>query len=195
MLQLGFFIVVLVSSQNDQYVFVVRRNDANDAYVGTQGEGIVQRFNAYIYSSYHGKLTHHNYFCEEQKYTQETFFSSCQYGVCWSVPRSFQFTSIHLHVGYGFRLWTTFVGNVETNKPMLISYMIIDTALSQASLVSAVFITCERFYTIRWPFKHRTLSTQAYRIAIFSVRALALLISLIWTGSNLLSSYKYTMFF
>ena len=55
-------------------------------------------------------------------------------------------------VGYGFRLWTTFVGNVETNKPMLIYHMIVDTAFSQASLVSAVFITCERFYTIRWPF-------------------------------------------
>ena len=77
---------------------------------------------------------------------------------------------------------------------MLISYMIVDTALSQASLVSAVFITCERFYAIRWPFKHRTLSTQAYRIAIFSVRALALLISA-RTGSNLLFSNKYTMFF
>ena len=65
----------------------------------------------------------------------------------------------------------------------------------QASLVSAVFITCEIFYAIRWPFKHRTLSTQAYRIAIFSVWALALLISAMWTGSNLLFSYKYTMFF
>ena len=73
--------------------------------------------------------------------------------------------------------------------------MIVDTAFSQASLISAVFIACERFYAIRWPFKHRTLSTQAYRIAIFSVWALALLISAMWTGSNLLFSYKYTMFF
>ena len=197
MLQSGFFIVVFVSSQNDQYVFVVfywcqptKRCKWCIWWYSGGRHCIVQRFNANIYSSYHGKLTHHNYFCEEQKYTQETFVSSCQYGVCWSVPRSFQFTSIHLHVGYGFRPWTTFVGNVETNKPMLISYMIVDTALSQASLVSAVFITCERFYAIRWPFKHRTLSTQAYRIAIFSVRALALLISAIRTGSNLLFSNK-----
>ncbi|CAH3033127.1 unnamed protein product [Pocillopora meandrina] len=98
-------------------------------------------------------------------------------------------------VGYEFHLWTTFVGNLWTNKPILIPYMIVDTAFSQASLISAVFIACERFYAIRWPFKHRTLSTQAYRIAIFSVWALALLISAIWTGSNLLFSYKYIMFF
>ena len=98
-------------------------------------------------------------------------------------------------IGYGFRLWTTFVESLWTNKPLLISYMIVDTAFSQASLISAVFITCERFYAIRWPFKHRTLSTQAYRIAIFSVWALALLISAMWTGSNLLFSNKHTMFF
>ena len=73
--------------------------------------------------------------------------------------------------------------------------MFVDTALSQASLVSAVFITCERFYAIRWPFKHRTLSTQAYRIAIFSVWVLAFLISATVTGSYLLFSNKYTMFF
>ncbi|CAH3033126.1 unnamed protein product [Pocillopora meandrina] len=98
-------------------------------------------------------------------------------------------------VGYEFHLWTTFVGNLWTYKPILIPYMIVDTAFSQASLISAVFITCERFYAIRWPFKHRNLSTQAYRIAIFSVWVLALLISATMTGSNLLFSYKYTVFF
>ena len=98
-------------------------------------------------------------------------------------------------VGYEFHLWTTFVGNLGINKAISIYYMIVDTAFSQASLVSAVFITCERFYAIRWPFKHRTLSTQAYRIAIFSVWALALLTSAIWTGSNLLFSNNYTIFF
>ena len=109
MLQSGFFIVVSVSSQNHQYVFVVfywcqptkRCKWCLWWYSGGR-HCIVQRFNANIYSSYHGKLTHHNYFCEEQKYTQETFVSSCQYGVCWSVLRSFQFTSIHL------RCWVCF---------------------------------------------------------------------------------------
>ena len=62
---------------------------------------IVQRFTANIYSSCRGKLTHHSYFCEEQKCSQEIFVSSCQHGVCWSVPRSFEFTSIHLWC----RLW------------------------------------------------------------------------------------------
>ena len=99
------------------------------------------------------------------------------------------------NVGYQFHLCTTFVGNSWTNKLISISCMFVDTALSQASLVSAVFITCERFYAIRWPFKHRTLSTQAYRIAIFSVWVLAFLISATVTGSYLLFSNKYTMFF
>ena len=82
---------------------VSRRNDANDAYDGTQGEGIAlcSALTLTFIPVIVGKLTHHNYFCEEKKYSQETFVSSCRYGVCWSVPRSFQFASIHLRC----RLW------------------------------------------------------------------------------------------
>ena len=108
MLQSGFFIVVSVSSQNHQYVFVVfywcqptKRCKWCIWWYSGGRHCIVQRFNANIYSSCRGKLTHHSYFCEEQKYSQEIFVSSRQYGVCWSVLRSFQFTSIHLRC----RLW------------------------------------------------------------------------------------------
>ena len=50
-----------------------------------------------------------------------------------------------------------------------IFYAIVDTFFSQASLISAAFISGERFYAIYWPFKHRTLSMRAYRIIIFIV--------------------------
>ena len=50
-----------------------------------------------------------------------------------------------------------------------IFYAIVDTFFSQASLISAAFISGERFYAIYWPFKHRTLSMRAYRIIVFTV--------------------------
>ena len=35
------------------------------------------------------------------------------------------------------------------------------------SLTSAVSISCERFYAVYWPFKHRTLTARTYHIALF----------------------------
>lgn len=49
----------------------------------------------------------------------------------------------------------------------------------QASVISAVLISCERFYAIHWPLKHRTLSSQKYRIAILIAWILAFLVSAI----------------
>ena len=48
-------------------------------------------------------------------------------------------------IGYEFRLWTSSVGYSWINKPFSTYYMIVGTVFSQASLVSAVFISCERF--------------------------------------------------
>ena len=50
--------------------------------------------------------------------------------------------------------------------PMSFFYRIVDTLFSQASLISAAFVSGERFYAIYWPFKHQTLSTRAYSIII-----------------------------
>ena len=97
-------------------------------------------------------------------------------------------------VGSYYKLWTDGTGGLWNNKSFSTFYMIVDTAFSQASLISAAFISCERFYAIYWPLKHRTLSTRAYRIVIFMAWILALLISAIWTGSNLLFSLKHSMF-
>ena len=83
------------------------------------------------------------------------------------------------HVGFTFHLWT--ITESFTSKPLDIFFMIVDTAFAQASLISAAFISCERFYAVYWPFKHRTLSKRAYGIIIFVVWILALLASAIWT--------------
>ena len=176
---------------------VSRRNDTNDAYDGTQGEGIAlcSALTLTFILVVVGNLLTIVIFAKNKNVRKKYLLLVVNMAFADLFLGALSLPVYIYDVGYEFHLWTTFVGNLWTNKPFLIYYMIVDTAFSQASLISAVFITCERFYAIRWPFKHRTLSTQAYRIAIFSVWALALLISAMWTGSNLLFSYKYTMFF
>ena len=58
-------------------------------------------------------------------------------------------------------------------------FLWIDLIFLQASLISAVFISCERFYAVYWPLKHPTLSTRAY----------AIVIALIWTLAFLSSAF------
>ena len=97
-------------------------------------------------------------------------------------------------VGFYFQLWTSRIGNLSSNNRLYIFFLAFDTFFSQASIISAAFISCERFYAMYWPFKHRTLSTRTYRILIIIVWIITLFISAIWTGSNLLLSTKHTMF-
>ena len=176
---------------------VSRRNSTNDAYDRTQGESIAlcSALTLTFILVVVGNLLTITIFARIKNIRKKYWFLVVNMAFADLFLGALSLPVYIYDVGYGFRLWTTFVGNLWTNKPILIPYMIVDTAFSQASLISAVFIACERFYAIRWPFKHRTLSKQAYRIAIFSVWALAVLISAMWTGSNLLFSYKYTMFF
>ena len=77
---------------------------------------------------------------------------------------------IYLWVGPHFNLWS-FRASLE------LSFFICDTIFSQASLISAVFISCERFFAIFWPLKHKTLSMRAHRIAVFMVWTLAIIVS------------------
>ena len=187
----------MTNTSSSSSASVSRRNDTNDAYDRTQGEGIAlcSALTLTFILVVVGNLLTIVIFAKNKNVRKKYLllvvnmaFADLFLGAL-SLP-------VHTYdVGYGFRLWTTFVGNLWTNKPLLIYYFIVDTGFSQASLISAVFITCERFYAIRWPFKHRTLSIQAYRIAIFLVWVLAFLISVTLTGSGLLFSYKYTMFF
>ena len=94
------------------------------------------------------------------------------------------------NVGSMFELW-------KGGWPMSLSifYAVVDIFFMQASLISAAFISVERFYAIYWPFKHRTLSMRAYRIIIFTVWVLTLLISALFITANLLFSFKCFMYY
>ena len=77
-------------------------------------------------------------------------------------------------VGAGFTLW-----KARFDKTFYDYQVFGQTVVLQASLFSPSLITCERFYAIYWPLKHRTLSVGAYRAAIFMVWILAILFSIL----------------
>lgn len=77
-------------------------------------------------------------------------------------------------VGGELQLW--FYKRDTTSK---IFYRVLDDVFMQASILSAALISAERFYAIRWPLKHRVLSTRVYHIAISITWAAALLVSAI----------------
>ena len=68
-------------------------------------------------------------------------------------------------------------------------YLHFDLIFLQASLISAVFISCERFFAVYWPLKHLTTSTRAYTIVIVIIWTLAATATAVYllTG-NLISS-------
>ena len=92
-------------------------------------------------------------------------------------------------VGTRFQLWKD-----GSSMSLLIFYTIVDMFFSQASLISAAFISGERLYAIYWPFNHRTLSMRAHRISIVILWTLAFLIATIWSTSYFLTSMKLTVF-
>ena len=92
-------------------------------------------------------------------------------------------------VGKSFLLWEG-----GWSMSLSIFYPIVDTFLSQVSLICAAFISGERFYAIYWPFKHRTLSMRAYGIIIFTVWALTLPIAAFWSTSYFFMSYKSAVY-
>ena len=63
-----------------------------------------------------------------------------------------------------------------------------------ASYPSAVFLSCERFYAVYWPFKHRLLSTKKYRIAIFILRIFTASLSTILTLLLVFSSFESALY-
>ena len=79
---------------------------------------------------------------------------------------------VYLYIGPSYRLWKW-----NTSHVLRIGWDVIDMTFSQASLISAVCIACERFYAIFRPLKHRTLSLKAYFIIIVIIWTLALLVS------------------
>ena len=80
---------------------------------------------------------------------------------------------VYLLAGPYYHLWTA---SKSTFNFYLFHFL--DVTFSQSSLISAVFISCERFYAVYWPLKHKTLSTRAYGFVIFMVWSLAIVISI-----------------
>ena len=56
-------------------------------------------------------------------------------------------------------------------------YLHFDIIFLQASLISSVFISCERFYAVYRSLKHHTLSTRSYAIVISVIWTLAIVAS------------------
>ena len=104
-------------------------------------------------------------------------FADLMYGAL-SLPL---FIYIDLGMDY-YQLWT---GNISMSVRYL--YFTVDFLALSASLISVTSISCERFYAIYRPFKHRTLTVRTYHIVIFIVWTLALL----HTGMCLLDLGKH----
>ena len=70
-------------------------------------------------------------------------------------------------------------GQLEFDEKPPTFFTIVFYVFAHASFITAALISCERFYAIYWPLKHRqTLSTRVYRLVIFSVWTLCILGSL-----------------
>lgn len=82
-----------------------------------------------------------------------------------------------IYIGYFYELWS---GN-QSSTALNISYHIISFCLVQNTLTSSALISCERFYAIYWPLKHRTLSLRAYCIVIFVTWSSLTLVSVVCT--------------
>ena len=98
---------------------------------------------------------------------------------------------IYIYINGAF-FWMFWSGSDPLS--LYIFYEFVDTTFLQASLISATFISVERFYAIYWPFKHKTLSMRAYRIVITVVWTLALLFAAVYTALRNLISSKHAMY-
>lgn len=92
-------------------------------------------------------------------------------------------------IGLGYKIWTG-------RLPLALDIFFVgaDAILVHASLLSAAFVSCERCYATYWPFKHRILSLRAYRILIFMVWIIAVLVSTVVTVLWFLTSVKSGMY-
>ena len=75
----------------------------------------------------------------------------------------------------------------NVNWKLTLVYNISYTISLGVSLTSAVFISCERFYAIYWPFRHRRVTVRTYYIFIFiswTLTVTATAISYVYLKSN-----------
>ena len=95
-------------------------------------------------------------------------------------------------VGSYYQLWTAKYD--FEHMAYKIFYTSIDNMFLFGSYISAASISCERFYAVFWPFKHRSLSTRTYRIAIFLLWSSAVLLSTLMTLLNVSSSFESVLY-
>ena len=70
-------------------------------------------------------------------------------------------------------------GQVKFDEKTPTFFTIVFYVFAQASFITAALISCERFYAIYWPLKHRqTLSTRTYSFVILTVWTSSILSSL-----------------
>ena len=95
-------------------------------------------------------------------------------------------------VGDAYQLWTAKYD--FEHMAYKIFYTSFDDTFLLGSYISAASISCERFYAVFWPFKHRSLSTRTYRIAIFLLWSSAVLLSTLMTLLNVSSSFESVLY-
>ena len=95
-------------------------------------------------------------------------------------------------VGDYYQLWTAKYDS--EHMAYKIFYAGFDNIFLLGSCISAASISCERFYAVFWPFKHRSLSTRTYRITIFSIWTFAVLLSTLITLLYVSSSFKSSLY-
>ena len=105
-------------------------------------------------------------FLQEKKLRKKSLFLVMNMALADVMLGAVALPLYHLIVGPDYQLWTA----KATHKSI---FYFLDTTFSQSSLVSAGFISCERFYAVFWPLKHKTLSMRTYGIVIFMVCSLA----------------------
>ena len=95
-------------------------------------------------------------------------------------------------VGDDYQLWTAKYD--FENMAYKIFYASFDNIFLLGSYISAASISCERFYAVFLPFKHRSLSTRTYRITIFSIWTFAVLLSTLITLLYVSSSFESSLY-
>ena len=94
---------------------------------------------------------------------------------------------VFLVVGLPYQLWSI---SYDLQLVLDSFYIAVDVIFSQASVMSAVFISCERFHAVNWPLKHRTLSSKAYAIIITIIWTLAIIAGAVYFLTEKLFSAK-----
>ena len=102
---------------------------------------------------------------------------------------------VYLIVGPAFQLWEN---AYELQMRLDIFVHMLHTIFTHSSLISAVFISFERFYAIVWPLKHRRLLVREYFIIILTTWFLAIIVCAVHNAEHYfhlgLSFYGWVFF-